>query len=157
MADAFNLLRSDHQMVLGLLNAFESGEQDPAGLADRLVREESAHEAAEEMYFWPLVRDQLPDGDTLAAQALAQESEGKQLLDRIQRTDPAGADFAHLIDSFAVAAKDHIAFEEKRVWDALKPALTPPDVEALGTNLEVAKRTGPTRPHPARPRPTRRP
>ena len=157
MADAFNLLRSDHQMVLGLLNAFESGEQDPAGLADRLVREESAHEAAEEMYFWPLVRDQLPDGDTLAAQALAQESEGKQLLDRIQRTDPAGADFAHLIDSFAVAAKDHIAFEEKRVRDALK---TGPDSARRGgpqhkPGGSQADRTDQA--PPARPRPTRRP
>ena len=38
-------------------------------MTEQLIIEESKHEALEEMYFWPVVRDHLPDGDTLADQS----------------------------------------------------------------------------------------
>ena len=46
-------------------------------MTEQLIIEESKHEALEEMYFWPVVRDHLPDGDTLADQATGQEQEAK--------------------------------------------------------------------------------
>jgi hypothetical protein len=41
---------------------------------------ESKHEALEKMYFWLVVRDHLPDGDSLAEQATGQEQEAKEVL-----------------------------------------------------------------------------
>jgi hypothetical protein len=47
-------------------------------MVQQLVIEESKHEAVEEMYFWPVVRKALIDGDNLARHAHAQEQEGKE-------------------------------------------------------------------------------
>jgi len=44
---------------------------------EQLIIEESRHEALEEMYFWPAVRDRLESGDTLADEATGQEQDAK--------------------------------------------------------------------------------
>ena len=46
---------------------------DLEALSERLVREESKHEAAEEMYFWPTGREKLPNGGEVAETALRQQ------------------------------------------------------------------------------------
>ena len=43
------------------------------------------HEAIEEQFFWPAVRDALDGGDELADQALEQEQADKKLLVAISR------------------------------------------------------------------------
>jgi hypothetical protein len=59
-------------------------------MTQELIIEESKHEALEEMYFWPAVREHLPAGDTLADEATGQEQEAKQVLadlDKLDRVD----------------------------------------------------------------------
>ena len=43
---------------------------------------------------------------------------------------------------------EHIAFEEERTWPALGHVLTAKDGLELGGRIELAKKIGPTRPHP---------
>ena len=52
-------------------------------MAETLVIEESKHEAVEEMYFWPTVREEarLPDGG-LADEATGQEQEADKVVAR---------------------------------------------------------------------------
>jgi hypothetical protein len=87
MANAFDALAKDHEEVKRMLAELELGPTtatgaDPDQLALRkkmvqhLVIEESKHEAVEEMYFWPVVRKALTDGDDLANRAQDQEQEG---------------------------------------------------------------------------------
>ena len=83
MPSAFDVLASDHEQVEQLLSQFEaapaaSGVNDSLlqarkERAETLVIEASKHEAVEEMYFWPVVRKLLPDGDKLADKAIGQE------------------------------------------------------------------------------------
>jgi hypothetical protein len=55
-------------------------------MVEQLIIEESKHEALEEMYFWPAVREKLPGGDTLADTAIGQEQEGQEVLDKLHKT-----------------------------------------------------------------------
>ena len=75
MPTAFDVLAKDHQEVKRMLAELEKGPSRVTGasqnqlalrkkMAEQLIIEESKHEALEEMYFWPVVRDHLPDGDT---------------------------------------------------------------------------------------------
>ena len=77
MPNVFEVLASDHEQVKRMLMEFEAGPTTAAGasendlalrkkMAEHLVIEESKHEAAEEMYFWPAVRERVPGGDQLA-------------------------------------------------------------------------------------------
>jgi hypothetical protein len=117
-------------------------------MTEQLIIEESKHEALEEMYFWPVVRDHLPDGDTLADQATSQEQEAKEVLAKL---DAGDAEFEKLLGRFIGAAREHIQFEETAVWPGLRTALNTERAAELGTQIAEGNKTAPTRPHPHTP------
>jgi hemerythrin-like domain-containing protein len=161
MPSAFDVLASDHEQVKELLSHFEaapaaSGTNDSLlaarkKMAETLVIEESKHEAVEEMYFWPVVREHLPDGDKLADKAIGQEQEGKGVLAKLDKLDADNPEFERLIAEFITAAREHIAFEETQVWPALRAVLSEEQSFKLGDKLAEGKKTAPTRPHPRTP------
>ena len=80
MADVFTALATDHEEVKGMLAKLEKGPTKASGasqdqlalrkkMTEELVIEESRHEALEEMYLWPAVREHHPAGNTLADEA----------------------------------------------------------------------------------------
>jgi hypothetical protein len=77
-------------------------------MTEQLIIEESKHEALEEMYFWPVVRDHLPDGDTLADRATGPEQEAKEILAKLDKLDADDAEFEKLLGTFIGAAREHI-------------------------------------------------
>jgi len=161
MPTAFDVLASDHEQVEQLLAKFETapaaaGANDSLlasrkKMAETLVIEVSKHEAIEEMYFWPAVRKLLPDGDELADQAISQEQEGKDVLARLDKLDADNPEFDRLLGEFIKAGREHIAFEESRVWPALREVMTETESLDLGDKLAQGKKTAPTRPHPHTP------
>jgi hemerythrin superfamily protein len=162
MTDAFEVLAQDHAEVKQMLTRLEVGavRQGGAGteqlvqrkkLAEQLVIEESKHEAVEEMYFWPAVREHLAGGDELADTAIAQEQEGKEVLDKLDKLDADDPEFEKLLAEFIRAGREHINYEETQVWPGLRAALTEQQAEELGGKLEAGKKTAPTRPHPHTP------
>ena len=159
MADAFEVLSHDHEEVQQIMTQLEQGSTGGGeaqlaarkDLAEQLVIEESRHEDVEEMYFWPMVRERLPNGSELANKAVGQEEEGKQMLDRLDKMDAADPEFAMLLTTFIHAARKHIQYEETQVWPALRSALSSQDAAELGRKLEDGKKTAPTTPHPHTP------
>jgi hemerythrin-like domain-containing protein len=162
MPSVFEVLSRDHEEVKQMLSELESGPTAATGasadqlalrkkMAETLVMEESRHEAAEEMHFWPTVRERLPHGGRLADQAISQEQEGKELLANLDKADADDSDFEALLSEFIGAGRDHIAFEENQVWPGLRASLTETEASELGGKIEQAKKTGPTRPHPHTP------
>ena len=159
MPDAFEVLRADHAAVEQMLTALENSPGHSAGagstvlaarkeVAQRLVIDSSQHEAAEEQYFWPAVRQRLANGGDLADQAIAQEQEAKEALARLDKLDADHDEFDQVIAGFIPAARRHIEFEETRVWPGLRGALSSTEAQELGDKLSQAKELGPTRPHP---------
>src|SRR3954453_8107981 len=119
MTDVFTVLAQDHQEVQRMLAELEMApiQVSSAGddqlvlrkkMAQELIIEESKHEALEEMYFWPAVREHLSAGDTLADEATGQEQEAKQVLTDLDKLDASDADFEELLATFTVAARQHI-------------------------------------------------
>jgi Hemerythrin HHE cation binding domain len=162
MADVFTVLGQDHQEVKRMLAELEKGPSRVTGasedqlalrkkMTEQLIIEESKHEALEEMYFWPVVRDHLPDGDTLADRATGQEQEAKEVLAKLDKLDAGDAEFEKLLGVFIGAAREHIAFEETAVWPGLRTALNTERAAELGTQIAEGKKTAPTRPHPHTP------
>jgi hypothetical protein len=163
MADVFVVLAQDHAEVQDMLTELEKGPARATGagqdqlalrkkMTEQLIIEESRHEALEEMYFWPVVRDHLPDGDALAGQATGQEQEARQVLARLDKLDAGDAEFEKLLGTFTGAAREHIEFEETRVWPGLRTALNTERAAELGAQIADGKKTAPTRPHPHTPR-----
>ena len=166
MADVFTVLAKDHEEVKGMLAELEKGPAKAAGasqdqlarrkkMTEELIIEESKHEALEEMYFWPAVREHHPAGNTLADEATGQEQEAKEVLARLDKLQAGDAEFEKLLGTFIGAAREHIEFEETQVWPGLRSVLSAETAAELGSELgsKIAdgKKTAPTRPHPRTP------
>ncbi|HET9080277.1 MAG TPA: hemerythrin domain-containing protein [Trebonia sp.] len=162
MPSAFDVLAKDHGEVKRMLTELELGPTAASGanadqlalrkkMVQLLVIEESKHEAVEEMYFWPAVREHLPDGDDLANQAQDQEQEGKAILGKLGKLAVEDEEFEAQLAQFTQAGRAHIAFEETSVWPYLRAALTAEQAHDLGHKLEAGKESAPTRPHPKTP------
>lgn len=161
MTDVFELLSADHADVKGMLTILEKslGHDDASDkiqaarqeVADYLVIDSSRHEAAEERYFWPAVRDRLSHGSELADEAISQEQQAKEILARLDKLNSRDAEFDQLLAEFIPAARRHIAFEEARVWPSLRQALSPAEAQDLGDKIQTAEDKAPTRPHPHTP------
>lgn len=160
--DAITLLRADHEQVLGMLNTLGSGLTEPSGAGDErlrarkelvteLVIAESQHEAVEEQFFWPMVRDRVPGGEELAAHAVGQEDAAKQVLDDLDHADPATAEFEELVNRIVADGREHIGYEQDQVWPKVQAAVSAAELEELGEKMAKAKKSAPTRPHPAAP------
>ena len=159
MPDVFAVLGQDHAEVKQMLDELENGPTRMSGastaqlhdrkqLAQALVIAESKHEAVEEEFFWPVVRDLSGDGAELARQGTRQEQDAKIALDRLDEADPADDEFEMLVTAAIRDGRAHIAFEEERVWPRLREVLNPAGAEHLGEQLMRGKDTAPTRPHP---------
>jgi len=162
MADVFTVLAQDHQEVKAMLAELEKGPTSASGasedqlalrkkMTETLIIEESKHEALEEMYFWPAVREHHSAGDTLADEATTQEQEAKHVLAELDKLDASDARFEELLGEFIGAAREHIAFEEDQVWPGLRSVLSAQVAGELGTKIAEGKKTAPTRPHPHTP------
>jgi hemerythrin-like domain-containing protein len=161
MADVFEVLSADHADVKGMLTVLEeSADHTDANddvqaarkeVAEFLVVDSSKHEAAEEQYFWPAVRERLPNGNQLADEAIGQETEAKEVLARLDKLNSTDAEFDELLAEYIPAARKHIEFEETRVWPGLRQTLSPAQAEDLGEKIQQAEDKGPTRPHPHTP------
>ena len=159
MPDVFAVLGQDHAEVKQMLDELENGPTRMSGastaqlhdrkqLAQALVIAESKHEAVEEEFFWPVVRDLSGDGAELARQGTRQEQDAKIALDRLDEAEPADDEFEVLVTAAIRDGRAHIAFEEERVWPRLREVLNPAGAEHLGEQLMRGKDTAPTRPHP---------
>ena len=162
MADVFEVLRGDHAEVKRMLDALESSPDNSTGatdavvaarkaVAEQLIIDSSAHEAAEEQYFWPTVRERLPGGNGLADEAIEQEIVAKQMLNELGKLSGPEHEFDALVDTLIPACRAHIEFEESRVWPGLRKVLSPAETQELGKKITKAKKHGPTRPHPRTP------
>ena len=156
--DALTFLRADHESVLGMLEALDGALEgnvaqggDLDTMVTNLIIAESQHEAIEEQWLWPAVRNALDDGDELADHGTAQEQAGKVLLQRLEDGTPGDPDYHDALQKFVAAGREHIAYEQDVVWPRLAAVLSEAELDKLGERLETAKKVAPTRPHPATP------
>ncbi|WP_285622995.1 hemerythrin domain-containing protein [Actinoallomurus iriomotensis] len=158
----FEVLRKDHEEVKRALAELERGPTAASGanpdqltlrekLVEELTIEESKHEAVEEEYFWPAVRDHLEDGDALADHAIEQEVAAKFVLNDLIGMKTDDPQFEELVGRFITDGREHIAYEEDNVWPAMEKALSAEEAEELGHKVEEGKKIAPTRPHPHTP------
>lgn len=150
------LIQADHRYTEGLLAQLTA---DPAAvtyddaardnLANYLVAACSRHEAAEELVVWPAVHKRVTGGAALIAEGLRQEKEAKYALDALRFA--SGARQQQLAAEVAALLRAHIVFEERKVLPALRRATIWPGLHWFGLEFVLAKRVGPTRPHPRGP------
>lgn len=147
-------LVTDHREVEELFGKIEElppGHKDRKVYADQATIELVRHSVAEEAYLYPAVREHLPDGDALADQELEDHATAERTMKDLEGHDAGDAEFDRLIGMLMSEIREHIADEEQNLFPRLRAACSPEQLDELGEKVRQAKKTAPTRPHPAAP------
>ncbi|MET7666199.1 hemerythrin domain-containing protein [Streptomyces sp. NPDC005463] len=152
--DVIAELTADHREVDELFAQIEQiapGSAERKRLLDQLTIELVRHSVAEEEYLYPAVRDHLENGDALADKELADHARVEQLLKDLQTKDADDLEFTRLLVNLKTEVFAHVRDEEQNLFVQLREGCHPFVLESLGTKVHHAKKTAPTRPHPAVP------
>lgn len=151
--DVVDILTTDHHDVLDLLDTIaQSSDADQRrDIADTVIAEIIRHSVAEEMYVYPAMRDNLPDGDSRVQHDIQEHQELEETLKALEGVPGDDATFSELVAKTRSQLQHHASDEEKTQFPLLREHLTPEQLVDLGRKVETAKQVAPTRPHPNSP------
>jgi hemerythrin superfamily protein len=152
--DMIDVLIEDHREVQALFRALQDGNGDPQhrrDLADAMTAELVRHSIAEEEYLYPTAREVLPDGDKEADHEIEEHAEVERLLKELDGVDATEPRFDELTAKVIEEVGHHLEEEENDLFPRLRQACTAEQLTELGHKVQQAKKTAPTRPHPAAP------
>jgi hemerythrin superfamily protein len=152
--DAITLLKQDHKTVERLFKQFEKSEDDPKQsrkVADEIIKELSVHAAIEEQIFYPAVREAMPDADDTILEALEEHHVAKWLLSEIDGMPPTAERFRAKTTVLIESVRHHVEEEEQELFPEVRKAMKRKPLQELGAQMEEAKKTAPTKPHPKAP------
>ncbi|MFF4984065.1 hemerythrin domain-containing protein [Streptomyces sp. NPDC001046] len=147
-------LVTDHREVeemFGRIEALPPGHEDRKVYADKVTMELVRHSVAEEAYLYPAVREHVTGGDALADRELQDHATAEQIMKDLEGCDAGDAEFDRLVARLMSEIRAHIADEEGNLFPALRAVCPPHALDELGEKVRKAKKTAPTRPHPAAP------
>ena len=160
--DVATVLTRDHDQVLALFKQLKTIPGATTGgspahlsrrksIADMVSLALSKHETAEQQELWPAVRQLFPHGGSVVERALAQEQEGKSLLQQLNQLEPSDETFDDVVAALEKATRKHVAFEDQVL---MTMRLTVPEEarRQLGDRVRRARDDAPTRPRPRAPK-----
>lgn len=156
--DAIELLKHDHRMVEQLLRDYNAtggppgGDEQRRGVVEIMVRELSKHAALEEVLFYPLAKQLLAgDGADAVDRSLEVHASVKTLLHQLDNLSAGDSKEAELMAQLGDAARRHITDDEQQLMPLVRDAADERALTELGDEIDKAKSTAPTRPHPHAP------
>jgi hemerythrin superfamily protein len=151
--DVVVILNEEHDRMRALLNQLLEA-LDPAfdvGAAAEpfreLVRLLVAHETAEEIVVYPVVKADLQAAGVAGAR-LAEEDGAKRMLAKLDRMAEAFFGFPRLLGEFAEALLTHAEHEEEQIFPLLEGRLDAARRRQMAADFRAAEAKAPTHPHP---------
>jgi hemerythrin superfamily protein len=150
--DVVQLLLSQHREAEQLFAEVEQAAGDARREPfERLVRLLAVHETAEEEVVYPAIRSSVEDGDQLADDRLAEESEAKEALSDLEKTDIDDAAFGEKLQAVKQLVLTHAGNEERTIFPRLRGAQSQEQLESMAQAVRAAEAVAPTHPHPRGP------
>jgi hemerythrin superfamily protein len=134
--DVTKLIEADHREVESLFAQFKQAGSKQ--LAMQICEELDAHASAEEQVFYPVVRDEVPEGHKLADEGEEEHGEARQLIGRIKNTEDE-SHLAELVNELEQAVSHHVHEEESEMLPKTQTALDAGRLSELGSEYQAAK------------------
>lgn len=143
-------LRHDHDEVRRLFDRIESAQGERRrDLFQQLVGELVRHEVAEEEILRPIsMRDA---GEAIANARIKEESQAETLLKEMESLDVRSTEFESKFEKLRREVERHAEAEETKEFPRIEAKESAAFLQKMGNAYELAKKTAPTRPHPATP------
>lgn len=153
--DAITLLKADHKTVEKLFRQYEKlgdgASKGKAGVVDKIIEELSIHAAIEEQVFYPATRSKVSDASDDVLEALEEHHIVKWVLSELERMQPSDERFNAKVTVLMESVRHHVEEEEGDLFPKVRTALGRKALGEIGQQLEAAKKSAPTRPHPRSP------
>jgi hemerythrin superfamily protein len=152
--DVIDELTSDHREVTSLLDSIGTT-TDPAEkreLADIAITELVRHAVAEEMYVYPAMRENLPDGEEVVEHDTEEHKELERTMKQLEGVDATDPRFEQLVGELRSELRHHVEEEEREQFPKFRERVPHDQRVELREKVEKAKKLAPTRPHPDAPR-----
>ncbi|NKY16334.1 hemerythrin domain-containing protein [Streptomyces somaliensis] len=147
--DVVSLLMRQHGDIRNLFDEVENATGDERRDAfRRLVRLLAVHETAEEEVVHPFTRRNVPGGDGVVEERLAEEREAKEALAALEDTDPHSPDFTARLLELRTAVQEHARAEERYEFAHIRRSGDAGRLAAMARGVKAAEAMAPTRPHP---------
>lgn len=144
--DAIAVLAQDHDELADLLATVERNRSDVPeqrqvrkDAVNRMLLVEAAHERLAAEFFWPVVRDRVPDGVRLVSSARAKEQGSKHILSRLDRTPVDEPEFDGLLERAAGEIQAYLGYEQDTLWPAVRAAIPADQLEQLGQRMAAVR------------------
>ena len=153
--DLLTRLVREHREATALLTALQRRTGSEAGdsldTVRALITDLVRHSVGERTHLVPLVREHLPDGDTVAARMETGSTRLERELQALERLPMRGDFWIHLkiVESLVT---QHAGELEQYVFPRIAAATPADELAQLGQRAARTARVGPTHPHPNAPR-----
>ncbi|HXJ63733.1 MAG TPA: DUF2188 domain-containing protein [Actinomycetota bacterium] len=143
--DAVEFLMTEHRAVEALFARFEGirGSDDGAAmesLVADIATELRVHSEIEEAVFYPAIRRALAEGDELADEGLLEHQEVEEGLAEIGQMSAEDAHYEARVMTLINDVRHHVNEEEGEILPKLRLSLGERTLQALGEELQTAKR-----------------
>jgi hemerythrin-like domain-containing protein len=138
--DLPSVLIRDHREIQELLGLLQTAteEEDRRWLTGEVIIEMVRHSFTEETHLYPLVRQALPDGNTVADREIAEQTEVEKLLKWLERAEVSSPQFSTLVAALTSEVQQHIEDEETQLFPRLADHVSRTELNKLGERAEWA-------------------
>jgi len=139
----FNLLKSDHEKVAGILESIDQTTERAAKGRDelfaRLKEELDLHAKIEEEIFYPALEDSEETRD-VTLEAFEEHRLVKQLLTELEAAPKDTEEWTAKFTVLKENVEHHVEEEEGEMFPKARKALSQDEIESLGDRLQEAKK-----------------
>jgi hemerythrin superfamily protein len=154
LADAIELLTSDHREVEQLFHQYQAATHDEGvarHAAEEIIKELSIHAAVEEQILYPTLRRVDPGSGGLVDHSLEEHQQVKELLAEVDGKPANDPHVRATFDKLKSAVEEHVSEEEGKIFPTLRRHVDEAKLADMGQKMAKAKAMAPTHPHPNAP------
>lgn len=151
--DVVDVLSEDHREVESLIAQIwtETAPDRRRELADIMIAELVKHSVTEELFVYPVMRVNLPDGPAAVERDVLEHEDLELTMKSLESADPTTPAFDELVRHLEAVLTEHVTGEETTQFPQLRAAVDRDVLVRLGEQVTAAKAVVPTRPHPSTP------
>lgn len=147
--DVVSLLMRQHGDIRNLFDEVEQSDgEERRDAFRRLVRLLAVHETAEEEVVHPYARRNLPGGEQVVDDRLAEEREAKETLAALDAMDTDDPEFMPRLLALRTDVQEHARAEERYEFTHIRRTAGTAALAAMAKGIKAAEAMAPTRPHP---------
>lgn len=137
MPDPITMLEQDHRKVEALFADWQRTKD--AAVAEQICSELTVHATVEEQAVYPVLAQDVPQGEQLEEEAEQEHGDAKELIAKIQRAGYSGPRVAELMEELISGVNHHVEEEEGQIFPKLRQSIPKDKLDAIGAQAQQVK------------------